>query len=151
MRSVALATLAVVLSAVPLTAQDAQDDRQKIQGTWALKAMEIGGKNVLEDKDQAKALQNFTVVITAERITVQFSKEEHHEASYKLAPARNPKELDLTFLEGRDKGKTSPAIYKLEGDTLTLCGTDAGQPRPTEFKTRPGGKETFMVFQRVKP
>jgi uncharacterized protein (TIGR03067 family) len=37
-----------------------------------------------------------------------------------------------------DPGNTFLAIYKLEGDRLTFCAADAGQERPTEFRSGPG-------------
>jgi uncharacterized protein (TIGR03067 family) len=41
----------------------------------------------------------------------------------KLDPSQNPKLLQATPIDGPDKGKTVPVIYRLdkEADTLTLC------------------------------
>ena len=64
-----------------------------------------------------------------------------------------PKAIDLTPGEngGPLKGKRYPGIYKLEGDTLTLClSIEAGSKRPTKFAT----KDTYWVldvYKRSRP
>jgi uncharacterized protein (TIGR03067 family) len=58
--------------------------------------------------------------------------------TYKVDPTRQPKALDLTDTFGADAGKTFLAIYAFEGDRFIFCAADAGQGRPTEFRTRPG-------------
>jgi serine/threonine-protein kinase len=41
-------------------------------------------------------------------------------------------------------------IYKLDGDRLTLAIADAGQPRPTEFVSRPASAITLTVCRRAE-
>ena len=41
--------------------------------------------------------------------------------TFKLDPAKSPKEIDITSLDGQEKGKTAACIYKLEKDRLTIC------------------------------
>jgi uncharacterized protein (TIGR03067 family) len=66
--------------------------------------------------------------------------------TFKVDPTREPKALDLTDTFGADAGKTFLAIYALEGDSLSFCAADAGQERPTGFRTRPG--HNLRVSQR---
>jgi uncharacterized protein (TIGR03067 family) len=47
---------------------------------------------------------------------------------------------------GADAGKTFLAIYLLEDDRLVFCAADAGQKRPTQFKTK--GGEVLRTMQR---
>ena len=70
----------------------------------------------------------------------------------KLDQTKTPKEWDWTKFEtpdGRDV-KDNLAIYKLDGDKLTMCSGGPGNPRPTEFKDGDGGEPSVIEFTRVK-
>jgi uncharacterized protein (TIGR03067 family) len=51
------------------------------------------------------------------------------------ADAKPNATMDLTIDEGPDdaKGKTSKAIYKLDGEKLTICVSAPGKDRPKDF------------------
>ena len=69
----------------------------------------------------------------------------------RLHPGQRPKAIDLTLAAGPDKGKTFLGIYKLEGDTYTICRPVApGKERPTAFATRPGSGLMLVVWKRQK-
>jgi len=73
-------------------------------------------------------------------------------AKFKLDPAHSPKAIDLTWSEGRLKGKTVAGIYSFEKGKLWLCtappSKDSGN-RPTDFKTSKGDGLTLKVLERV--
>jgi hypothetical protein len=41
-------------------------------------------------------------------------------------------------------------IYKLDGDTLTICLEARGNERPTEFATKEGSVANLIVLKRVQ-
>jgi uncharacterized protein (TIGR03067 family) len=69
----------------------------------------------------------------------------------KLNPSATPKALDITGTEGPNKGRSIPAIYDREGDTLRICYDLSGKSRPTAFKSAEGTKLFLVTYQREKP
>jgi hypothetical protein len=57
--------------------------------------------------------------------------------------------MDIVGTEGPNKGKTFPAIYELEGDTLRICYALEGTKRPTEFKVT-GEKVLLVTYKKTK-
>jgi RNA polymerase sigma factor (sigma-70 family) len=117
-------------------------DQEKILGTWAYVSVEANGKKVPE------AVKDARLTFAAEsKFTAINRKGEKMGGTYKLDPARKPKQITTT----NDKGKTHLGIYKLEGDTLTICiHQEDGADRPTEFATKKGTKIVLVVLEREK-
>jgi hypothetical protein len=52
--------------------------------------------------------------------------------------------------EGR-KGQVDEAVYKVEGETLTICLYQGmGKRRPTSFETPKDSDTILVVFKRVR-
>jgi RNA polymerase sigma factor (sigma-70 family) len=121
--------------------EDAVKDQEKILGTWAYVSVETKGEKVREEVNKAR------LIFAAEgRFTAMSSKGEKKEGTWKLDPARKPREITTT-----NQGKTHRGIYKLDGDTLTICmPQEEGADRPTEFATRKDTKVVLVVLERQK-
>ncbi len=128
-KSVSLFTL---LAAVALTgllvgaaSQALGDDKPQsellkpFQGTWATDGDGIDAKWTF-DGEKLKATVNGTDYTCKVKIDTE---------------AKPNPTLDLAIEEGPEeaKGKTSKAIYKLDGEKLTLCVSVPGKDRPKEF------------------
>jgi RNA polymerase sigma-70 factor (ECF subfamily) len=149
-------SLLLVVSATFSTAapaEDAKGDLAKIQGRWLVTTLEAGGESV-----PAERLNKLSVTFAKDRMTLRGSlaapsgKEPvKPDFTIKLDPTKSPKAIDLTVLNGPEKGKTMLAIYELEGDTLKLClPNQATKDRPNEFKSPKGSSVGVLTLKRAK-
>jgi uncharacterized protein (TIGR03067 family) len=72
------------------------------------------------------------------------------ESTYTLDPGRDPKGITIAYTEGPDKGKRLRGIYRVEGDTLTICTGAPDGAAPSAFTTRVGSDSTLFVLKRQK-
>src|SRR5205823_14159716 len=89
--------------------------------------------------------------VTVGKDVMTVEGKESRQVQLRLAPGKSPKELDWTVLDGPDKGEGRQGVYKLDGDTLTICVAEPGgdgADRPKEFKAGKG--LALLVLERVK-
>ena len=63
-------------------------------------------------------------------------------------PKANPATFDLLFETGPEAGNRNLGIYRLDGDTWTICLATIGTVRPSEFRTRPGSGFALETLRR---
>jgi uncharacterized protein (TIGR03067 family) len=115
--------------------QEVQGDLAKMQGTWRGTSPE-GAALVMVIKDNAS---KSTITGRGGSFVV--------EQNLKLDESVDPKTLDFLPPGEQDASKTIPAIYKLEGEKLTICMNPFGGQRPAKFAA---GKEggSLVVYSR---
>lgn len=137
----------VLLAGAEQTAKDDRpQDREKLQGEWAVVSWE--GQGFSLDKDQAKKSK---LVISGDEWQPTVDGKEAIKMKVKLDPTKTPKEVDFTLREkfGGQSDFSMKGIYKIEGDTLTVCRTMRPEfDRPMEFKF--DERSVLIVFERVK-
>ncbi len=149
MRPIAALGMPLVLVALGAAlAADDSKDKDQILGTWQVSSMELGGNPAPED-----ATKEVRFEFTADKMILSGMRgPEKREYTYKLDPTTKPKAIDTSPLDGPFKGKTGPAIYELDGDTLKLCiPNKETKDRPSEFKSPKGSQLGLFVLKRVKP
>ncbi|MBM4069345.1 MAG: TIGR03067 domain-containing protein [Planctomycetes bacterium] len=143
---VALLLMAAVV-AVADEPKTGAKDKEALQGLWQAVELEANGK-----KAPAEAVKAFQVQFKGDQIVFNPASENRKHA-FAIDPASKPKAMDLTAGDGPKKGQKLPcAIYKLEGDKLTICLDKEGEAgkRPTEFKTAAGDGFALLTLERVK-
>ena len=119
---------------------------ESLAGEWKLVSVELNGEALPADKLQSGRLSvdgpNYRLSLLDAKLPM----------TYRVDASARPKTLDLTIAEGADQGQTFKAIYKLEGDTLTVCrNLKPNEARPTEFASRSGSGVLLVVWTRFKP
>jgi uncharacterized protein (TIGR03067 family) len=135
-RSLTLAGLVAALLSVSAPAQEDKKDKaekkdeeaKKLEGAWTATHWQRGTGII--GKDDVKT------ELVLGKGTYEFPKGINRvgtKGTYKTVAGKN--HIDLTPGDGPAKGKTLQGIYKVEGDTLTLCFRPAGMERPTKFES----------------
>jgi uncharacterized protein (TIGR03067 family) len=71
------------------------------------------------------------------------------ELTFKLGPAKKPKEIDVTAKkDGQDE--VHKGIYVLDKNTLKICISRAPDARPTEFASQAGTTMDLFLLKRDK-
>jgi uncharacterized protein (TIGR03067 family) len=119
-----------------------QAELDKLQGTWNVVALEIGGAKMAEN-----VLKGSKIIVKGDTF-VTLSMGAAYKGSIKVDVAAMPKTLDLIFTEGPEKGNTNGAIYELDGDTWKICLNVSGKDRPKEFATKAGSGHALETLKR---
>src|SRR5689334_617586 len=91
---------------------DVEKELQKFRGTWTFESVATGGK-----EESAAAFKGMTVTFEGDRYTVKNGDEVIQAATQKLDPSKSPKTIDVTVVEGLNKGAVMLGIYEISGDT----------------------------------
>jgi uncharacterized protein (TIGR03067 family) len=129
-----------LLAATIQPAQDAvKTELDKLQGEWTLVSREVKGK---KDPDAVVML-----TIKGDQ-WILISNMGKSNATCKIDLSKEPKTIDLDGVGPGGEKSLLLGIYKLEGDTLTLCRATGTTERPKEFKTTEEGG-FLTVWKRV--
>lgn len=121
-----------------------EKDFKELEGTYSVVGLEKGGsvakKEVTSKITVAFKGDSFILAI------VDDGKKEEKTAKIKIDAAKQPHTIDITPIEGPEKGKTFPGIYKFDKGELTLAFTEKqGADRPKEFKA-----EENVILMKMK-
>jgi uncharacterized protein (TIGR03067 family) len=119
-------------------------DSKALNGVWLPQSGEFAG-----NKFPDEILKTIKLEIKDGTYTVTAGKEVD-KGTAKIDAAKKPKEMDISGTDGPNKGKSFPAIYELDGDTLKICYDLSGKERPKEFKSELGTMTFLVTYKRVK-
>ena len=122
--------------------------RDALQGSWAAVSLRVNGDDVPADH-----LKGGHLAVKGDRYAAAFAADET-ETVYALAvdPSKSPAALDLTFADGPKKGMVLKGVYRVAGDSLTICrGLTESDPRPDGFDAPAGSNRVLAVWTRAQP
>jgi uncharacterized protein (TIGR03067 family) len=122
----------------------ANAELEKLSGTFAVTTFEENGK-----KFEGADLKKMKVVQKGAAWKFWYG-DEITEGEDKVFPDKKPKEIDSTYTNGLNKGKTVKGIYEIDGDTIKYCWAAPTKDRPKAFGSKPDSGHTLMILKRVK-
>lgn len=126
---------------------DVQKELKALEGKWKAVSMEAGGVPLPKE-----TLPEFIFTVGAGGKSTAQSSHGTDQATITVDPKSKPCTIDNLHESGATKGKTQYGIYKLEGDTWTVCMTLPGvaaSERPKGFATK-DTRNVVFVFERQK-
>jgi uncharacterized protein (TIGR03067 family) len=112
-----------------------------IVGEWRVIVVEEGNGIELVPTDRGPVY----AFSAADRVTIKDPADGDSEWDFRAGDGAAPRPLDLAAGTGY-----GPGIYRVEGDTLTICLAPPGAARPSEFARPPGSSIALLTLTRVK-
>jgi len=147
----ALRTLVSVLFVGFIQAGSGNQGEAELQGSWDLQKIVVEGKPFPVEVTGVKFIfaKNILTIVPPTDPSESFPKQT---LRFTVRPQAKPKSVDTTILDGTEKGWTIPGIYRIEGDSLTVCiPTARGIGRPKDFEAKEGSKLAVYTLHRAKP
>jgi RNA polymerase sigma factor (sigma-70 family) len=141
-----VASLGIGWHVVASQAQDGaagKSDRDLLQGKWEITVAQMFGKDA--EGEEGGRIRMQKLVVEGDKMTMR------HGGTFKLDPAKKPKEIDFDLQEGPEQEQGLwRGIYELRGDELTMVMALPNGERPREFKTEANVPHMLLKLKRVK-
>lgn len=118
-------------------------DDSQLKGTWKFTRVVNNGKETPAELIN----RDITVTFEGDKMITKRKGKVVDTWTYKIDDTQDPKQMTITMGEP-GKEKDYYEIYKIEGDTLTMCGGSSTFPKQFNTKLEPGAY--FSVRTRVE-
>jgi uncharacterized protein (TIGR03067 family) len=118
---------------------------KSIIGSWICTSAVIDGRPLAEE-----TVKQLRLTLTAERYKSERGEAVLFDSTYTVDATKLPAQIEMIGTEGELKGKPALGIFKLDGETLTLCYVMPGKERPTKFESVPQSGAFLVVYRRTQ-
>jgi uncharacterized protein (TIGR03067 family) len=140
-----LAAGLVIATGAARAKDDTAKEIKKLQGTWKVVAVEVDG-NELSDEDRKQAPTR--LIVKGTKYTLKGTQDS--KGSFQVGANKKFKTITSKPTDGPYKGKTIKGIYKLDGDTMTVCYDITGKTCPDAFTTKEKEGYVIIKYKRKK-
>jgi uncharacterized protein (TIGR03067 family) len=140
-----ITTVAMLVVASAGAAEKEISFTSRMTGTWSCASATINGKPLSET-----AVQKLHLTMTDTRYKTERKEEVLFDSTYRLDTTKTPAHINMVGTEGDLIGKEAQGIIAAEGDTLKICYTMPGQPRPIAFASATNSEAYLIVWKREK-
>jgi uncharacterized protein (TIGR03067 family) len=114
-----------------------------IRGTWIPVEAILEGKKLPDEGLEG-------MVLTIERGSYSLRAQGNVErGTIELHSALYPRGMDLTGIDGPNRGRTLRAIYEIAGDWMRICYAIDGPARPAKFEATEGERAFLVTYRRT--
>ena len=139
-----LVALAITAATAIGAEKNAAGDDKALNGIWSPTEAVLGGVPL-----PLPALKKITLRIDGAKYEVKVEGEtEPDQGTSTLNTNTSPKTMTIASTNGPNRGKTFPAIYELQDDTLRVCYDLSGKKHPTDFKSVKGTQLYLVTYKR---
>jgi uncharacterized protein (TIGR03067 family) len=118
------------------------DDKKLLQGTWQMVTFEMNGAPL-----PSQAISACKMIIDGDNFTA-VGMGAVYEGRFTLDTSQNPRQIDMEFTAGPEKGGRSLGIYELDGN-WKICLSINNAPRPSAFATAPNSNHALETFTKL--
>ncbi|MGF1581526.1 MAG: TIGR03067 domain-containing protein [Gemmataceae bacterium] len=122
----------------------AQNKTESLEGVWKVLSIKENGMALPKSE-----IADLKLTVVGKVLVMNKGKTRLYDGLYVRDNSKKPKTLDVTFTMAKKKIQWI-GIYRLEDETLTVCGVPKGKKRPTDFTSKKGSARQLAVYKRVK-
>ncbi len=137
-------TLAILVPFSAGSVASADESDSALKGEWSAESGVVAGEPFPDE-----VLKTIKLTIKDGEYTVWVGEAEDRGTVRTDAKAQ-PAQMTLVGSEGPNKGKTILAIYRVEGEKVTICYDLSGKSHPAEFQSTAENKLFLATYRRVK-
>ena len=136
---------------VSVRADEAANQKERLQGVWILSKGETNGK-ALDEVLRKRGLGGLQIKFSDDLMIMTGFGAPDHTYRFALTPTDRPKTIRLVTVETQGKapkGSVLIGIYKIQDEELKLClPADSTVERPKKFEAPSGSRLSMLVLRR---